>query len=850
MSVIDSCDTLENWTFQYCQGSIESVGMYEGSGYLKLVPDPAQWNGYALLNKGYNHVWDFSQGKLKILLKSSDPSKPISLIFIGGTDGHDDWAKSAAYPLPAIGQGWTLVEIDPKAPSSVSGDFDPSQVGIIQVVVQNQYGAVEVGVDAIILEGGPPPPPPPPPPPGLETLIDTTFPGILDPYTSEYNAGTLSFFSGGVSFSNGRICGRFSSPKKLGYLRATVVVALGSTSGINPIMRLTNSQMGPGDNLFILDVYNGYWRTIYNENGSDVMGDYPWGVPVAAMTQYELTVELKMGYGDGYARLFINGTKVWERLNIYNAVKALSVDVQRIGLYWSSPNTIYFYRSILQGVELKSYSLAGIVYDDGGTPLHNAIVAVGLGEIDPSKPGGGVIHQPIATALTDMNGTYLFPALAQGSYVVEAFRGPGRRGSWAHDNQGYVLDYAEKMKQPVNLDGNLSLNFALRQTYAPPPPVIVSETGWDERSVWVFPYAWGGYPSGIIDTCLDDLRAQMPNINTIDIRLSLNQTSDPNMPIIGTSGHPVTFADIERAANAAHARGLRVHLSIVNYGDGISSNLDPALWFPNYASLFLNPTAAQIAAGQGEGIIPFAMRLRIEELTLGWEFWSARKELEEGDWAGYWGSLVDQIRAAGYTGKLTYHFQTINDPNGYWGPPINKFLQLQGPLISKLDFVVVSDFHIMTFPPNNLDGDEQEAIRTWTQHPDFPPGYGAIPIYRQIYNTFGKKIVVNFGFRLRWGCPVTYGVPDLPKDEHAQSLLYRASLEALSSQPWCGGINVEHFDSDYGPDNPTSCLRDEYGAAVIDGGLASITSTPPAPKPSQASWTPLAIGTGLILILP
>jgi hypothetical protein len=669
----------------------------------------------------------------------------------------------------------------------------------------------------------------------LIKFIDTDFStGTLDPYTPMYMGGTFDFFTPetdplgtgeyGVIFKGGRIFGRYEFKEGLGFIRATQHVAFADPAALNGFLVIeTKAMAGTGNSLIHLDVYNNQWRTIYFSDGYMHYGEYPKIAPPEPNRKYRVTVELKMGPSNGEARLYIDDVLVWERTNLNNVQYGPAIERIDIGLpSYGEGSVVYFYDSLVEGTTQPIHTLSGYVRDALGNPLENAVIAVGIGEIDK-----GVIHVPIAAAYTDSTGYYSLQ-LAAGTYIVEAFKGPGKLDTWLRDEAGRVLDYCEKVKQLLELYSDLTLDFSLNLTLAPePPPMVTRDFYWDERSVWVFPYYWGGYslrdgtatPKPEVTECLDELKAQIPNINTIDVRLSLApHPTVLDMPIISEAGHPATMEDIEAITKAAHERGLKVHLGIVPYG-GIEVT-DPATWFKNYLNLLLNPTPEQRETGQTEGIIEMCKRIGIEEFTLGWEFWFNRKEFEEGEWNNYWSDVVDKIRAAGYTGKLAFHFQYINDPNGYWGPPVDKFRRLNT-WVKKLDFIAISDFHPHTFYPNNVDVPYYEALRTWYQHPDLMEGYGTIPICKMIWDTFHIPIVVNYGYDLHWASPLTYGIPSMGTDEHMQAMLYKVSFEALAGKEWCCGVDLEHFDYPYFPRVTAAGIRGEYSTQIINAGLAS-----------------------------
>jgi hypothetical protein len=721
-----------------------------------------------------------------------------------------------------------LVPLDTYSLQATANGYEPSAVFRVDALQEATYT-----VDFLLA-----------PTPTLETFIDTDFRrGTLSPYTPEWLEGTYQFFTPttdplgtgayGVIFKNGRIAGRYTFERGLGFIRATQTVAFPNTAALCGFLTLrTKAMMGSPNYLFWLDVWDNKWRTIYFQNGAMVYGDYPAVAPPEPNRKYKVTLELKMGAGDGEARLYIDDVLVWERKGLNNTGAGSAIEVIEIGLsIYEAGAVSYFYNSIVEGTVLSTHTLSGYVRDVEGKPLQYAVVAVGAGEMDPTRPGGGVIHTPLATVITDVNGYYAMTQ-PEGTYIVEAFKGPGKFDEWLRDAEGRVLDYAEKLKHQLPLYADTTLDFVLGQTLAPEPPAVTSDIYWNERCVWVFPYAWGGYslkdgtatPTPQVTECLNALKTQVPNINAIDVRLEIKlHPTVPDMPILTEEDYPVTMEDIEAITKAAHERNLRVNLMMI----GEAKVSDPAVWFENYLNLLLHPTPEQ-QTQQKEGVIEMCKRLGIEEFTLGGEWWWARREFEEGEWSNYWSHLIDEVRNAGYTGKITYHFQTPW-PGGAYGPDLDKFLTYND-WIRKLDFIIIADWHISTFSPYNVDAPYEEVLKSWYQHPDMPTGYGSIPNFTKIYDKYKVPIVVNYGFRLRWGSPRTYGIPELPKDEHEQAVLYRASFEALASKPWCYGAGLEHFDVAYGPANPTCSIRDEYSTQIINAGLASHSVEAPPGK--------------------
>jgi len=121
LTQLSSCDNLTNWSTSYITETTDFTDKVEGSGALRLESQAAQFNGYAAFDKGYNHQWDVTGSLIKLALKTSDPTRRVSLYLYGSTGGNDVWDKWARYDLPQIpANTWVEMTVNPSTPPSAS----------------------------------------------------------------------------------------------------------------------------------------------------------------------------------------------------------------------------------------------------------------------------------------------------------------------------------------------------------------------------------------------------------------------------------------------------------------------------------------------------------------------------------------------------------------------------------------------------------------------------------------------------------------------------------------------------------------------------------------------------------
>jgi len=129
MTLLVSCDTLENWTGGYNvrSRSIDREDLVQGEGSLKVVMSSAAENGN--IEYRFPEPVDLKGKLFKFHVKLSDASKKFALRLLTSKNDFAGWSK---LQIGVRDNEWTEIPVNVNDPTFVQGDFDPSSVGMIR----------------------------------------------------------------------------------------------------------------------------------------------------------------------------------------------------------------------------------------------------------------------------------------------------------------------------------------------------------------------------------------------------------------------------------------------------------------------------------------------------------------------------------------------------------------------------------------------------------------------------------------------------------------------------------------------------------------------------------------------
>jgi len=663
---------------------------------------------------------------------------------------------------------------------------------------------------------------PAPIPPPMEVIVEKDFSdGSWAPLTANIeNGGTQQFFTpatdplgtGEYGVINrqgdggGRCGGILTTEKQYGIVRVTQVVAFPKSdqttnNDIGVLVLRHHSLWGTPWHLFMLRVWDQQWRTIYNNNGEDVYGDYP-SIRVEQNRKYKVTVELKMGHGDGEARLWIDDVLVWERTGLVNDVRASTIDiVETASTVATSPyQESYLYYLKIEGAEKHIYTLTGRCVD---AITGNAVPYCGvrLGHADGYIVGG----------ICDANGYFNIT-------VPEGFYEDLKILSLGYGDPALPVKGITHIKNIDLTRGNLDLGNIPLQPQSPSEPTPVP-TGkfWELRGVTVFHY-FQRYSSTAYDEVLDDLLSYYGGLfNTVVIRVWwTNAPGDPQIPIFDDRDGATSWSELAAAVDKAHARGLKVMLVHAGTPGRQLDKSRPDRWFPAYKQLCID--IGNWAQEHGVEYFVFAAES-------GWGCkWATQYDTTTTDIEAYWIDILQAIRSV-YKGKVGYNEVYDPDPtySGTWW--------------KNLDFLwQVLSWVRLTY---KLDPTEAEVVDGWYNPPDWgwhwrhrpggPPFKNPMEVCKY-FADLGIPVVFNNGPGVQDGCCMTpWGDPSNIPDREEHALFYKVFFNVWKDIPLLG-CDLEHYDAKSDPTTTIHNIRGTHAEGFIKAGLAAVSLQIPSGK--------------------
>ena len=296
-------------------------------------------------------------------------------------------------------------------------------------------------------------------------------------------------------------------------------------------------------------------------------------------------------------------------------------------------------------------------------------------------------------------------------------------------------------------------NFAYTYTQA---SFVIPATGqlrypkWAIRSVCIFPYD-DYYSQKGTDTKLDEIRERLPEVNCIEIRTYWQP--DPNNPDnmtytggnTGYLGTPInSWAELETVLPKIRSRDMDVILWACKYWNAPQPNPSNwTIWFQNYAKY-------------AKMVAEWAQSHQIPIFVFGAEYddWISDYSLLGSNYTAQWINLVSEIRSV-YSGKVVYGFN-------WWYSSIHwNTIYNQSSWIANLDYVQIDTF--VSLGINRYDyingkrvnateiakwwnPSIQDLIGNWTDS-RFGPHWNYVQMYEQLSSKYGKKIIINIGYR-------------------------------------------------------------------------------------------------------
>jgi hypothetical protein len=273
---------------------------------------------------------------------------------------------------------------------------------------------------------------------------------------------------------------------------------------------------------------------------------------------------------------------------------------------------------------------------------------------------------------------------------------------------------------------------------------------WPISSICMFPYD-DYYSQKGTDTKLDEIRARLPEVNYIEIRTYWQ--SDPNNPDnmtytggdIGYLGTPVnSWEELEAATSKIRSRNMDVILwATIFWGSPRPNPSNWTIWLQNYAKY-----AKMVAEWAQDHQIPI--------FVFGAEYdnWIPEYSLIGSKYADQWNNIISEIRSV-YSGKVVYGFN-------WWYDPLNwETIYNQTSWIANLDYIQIDTFVSLGvnlydyINGTRVNATEiakwwnpsiQDLIGNWTDS-RFGPHWNYVQMFEQLSNKYGKKIIIDIGYR-------------------------------------------------------------------------------------------------------
>jgi len=271
---------------------------------------------------------------------------------------------------------------------------------------------------------------------------------------------------------------------------------------------------------------------------------------------------------------------------------------------------------------------------------------------------------------------------------------------------------------------------------------------WPICSICMFPYD-DYYSQKGTDTKLDEIKERLPEVNYIEIRTYWQPDPDNPDNMTYTSGNtgylgtPInSWAELEAAVSKIRSRNMNVILWACKYWSAPWPNPSNwTVWLQNYAKY--GKMVAEWA--QSRQIPIFVFGVEYDEFISGYS-------LLGSNYTTQWNNVISEIRSA-YSGKVVFGFNWWHSPL-HWDTIYN-----QSSWIENLDFIQVDSF--VSLGKNLYDDSPyinateiakwwnpsiQNLIGNWTDS-RFGPHWNYAQMYEQLSNKYGKKIIINVGYR-------------------------------------------------------------------------------------------------------
>jgi len=257
------------------------------------------------------------------------------------------------------------------------------------------------------------------------------------------------------------------------------------------------------------------------------------------------------------------------------------------------------------------------------------------------------------------------------------------------------------------------------------------------------------FSKGGTDAKLDEIRERLPEVNYIEIRTYWQP--DPDNPDnitytggdIGYLGTPTSsWEELEVAISKTRSRNMEIILWACKYWSAPWPNPSNwTIWLQNYARY-----AKMVAEWAQEQQIPiFVFGAEYDEFIPGYSLFGS-------NYTTQWNNIISDIRSV-YSGMVVFGFNWSYSPV-HWDTIYN-----QASWIENLDFIQIDSFVSLGKNRNDdsprINATEiakwwnpsiQNLIDNWTDS-RFGPHWNYVQMYEQLSNKYGKKIIINIGYR-------------------------------------------------------------------------------------------------------
>jgi hypothetical protein len=332
---------------------------------------------------------------------------------------------------------------------------------------------------------------------------------------------------------------------------------------------------------------------------------------------------------------------------------------------------------------------------------------------------------------------------------------------------------------------------------------ILHTSKWTIRSVCMFPYD-DYYSQSSTNDKLNEIKQRLPEVNYIEIRTYWKPDPlDSNNMVysagqIGYLDTPLnSWSELEAAVSKIRSKNLRVILWAAKDWDADFPNPSNwTLWLQNYAQY-----VKTVAVWAQEQQIPiFVFGVEYDALIDDYSILGSK-------YVTQWNQIISEVRSV-YFGQISYGFNWWYDPL-HWETIYN-----QSSWVSNLDFIQVDTF--VSLGINVYDGYNatelakwwnptiQDLMGNWTKS-HWGPNWNYVQMYEQLSSKYGKKILINLGYRNNNGTNTmpwinvymrdNYGnsIPGWGPDVREMNDCWEAFFLTWSSSSAILGVDMEHY---------------------------------------------------------